>query len=196
MKRAVLTAMIVLVPTLAFAQVEARTIELSGGASFVFNKQTVSDPTDDTGAFDLDVTTTTTGLELAYYISRRIGIGPFVSNVTFKMEAPDGTVPFQVSGGAFGGLVKIRFSAGGRTDFSLIGGGGFNRTTIKGEGVGDVSNDGFFYMAGAAVNLWLNDFATLDFGARYQATTLSSDFGDMDVAGLFAGVGFSIYLGK
>ncbi len=186
--------LLLLAPSVSYAQVERGTVELTTVTGFTFNKQTLSDPAGGAGSFELNVTNTIAGVDLGFFLTPRVAIGPFLTHVSFKMESPGGGDPFKTSAAVVGGQIKLRFNTG-RTGFFVQGGGGVTRTKLESGGVEAFGHQGFYYLAGGGISFWLNDFATIDGGVRYQGSRYNDDDSfDLDAAGILAGLSFSIFI--
>jgi hypothetical protein len=188
--RKLCTALLLLLsPAVSYAQVDRGTVELTSVTTFVLNKQTLTNP--EFPDNDLNITNLTTGVDMAYYLTPRFGVGPFVSHITFKVEN-GGTTVIKSSAAVVGGLVKLRFNSG-RTDFFVQGGAGMTRTNFEVSSP-VFGHSGFFYVGGGGVSFWLNEHVTVDGGVRYQGSRYrDEDAFDLDAAGLFAALTFIIY---
>jgi hypothetical protein len=190
MRTLCIASLLLLTPALSSAQ-DPGTIELTSVTTFVLNKQTLTNP--EFPDNDLDVTQITTGVDMAYYLTPRFGVGPFLSHITFKLES-GGTTAIKTSAAVVGGMVKLRFNSG-RTGFFVQGGAGMTRTNFETGGGPVFNHNGYFYVGGGGVSFWLNDYVTLDGGVRYQGSAYrDEDAFDLDTAGLFAALTFSIFI--
>lgn len=183
------------VAALASDVVDKGTVEISGATSLVVNKQTLSSKDSDGNAVgtDVDMTSTTVGLTVAYYVTPRLAVGGTINHQKLTLSSAEDKS--EISGGYFGGLLKYRIPLSGRADFVLTGAGGATQSKIDPtEGGTDAS--GFFFLGGGAVSLMINQFSTFDVGLSYQGSRFSgSDSGEgrLDASGLVVGIGFSLY---
>ncbi len=190
-------AVILLVPALTLAQspVESGTVEISGSTGFLGSFQTLGSQDE---ADDINITNLASALGVFFYPSASFGVG--VTGALTKFTTSAGSSDLTANSTLIGPAVKFRIG-GGSAQFVLTGGAGITRTTldITGQDFGSMeetglTTDGFYWVAGGEVDFFLNDFVSLDVGAKYQASTVTDDAdGEFDVAGLTVGVGFSLY---
>jgi hypothetical protein len=193
---AALLAILVSSPALAQSLIRPGQVEVNGNTSLAFSRQSVSAEGD---AASVNNDTSALSAGFAYYLTRMVGIGLAGSYQKASFGAPgEKTAANSFSNTAIGPMLRLRFPVGDRAALILTGAGGLNKIKVSGSDfTSQGDTDGKFVSAGAGINFFFVDAASINLGASYTRSTLTPSGAEegTNSTGLNVAVGFSILLG-